>query len=58
MLRGLFAFYAACSIGALANVSVAALIYQYEQVPLLAGLAGALMSSVFNYSVTRVFTWR
>lgn len=58
VLRGLFAFYAACSIGALANVSVAALIYQYEQVPLLAGLAGALMSSVFNYSVTRVFTWR
>ena len=24
----------------------------------LAGIAGVLMSVVFNYSVTRVFTWR
>lgn len=55
---GLFAFYAACSIGTLANVSVAALLYDVRQVPLFAGLAGALMSSVFNYAVTRVFTWR
>jgi dolichol-phosphate mannosyltransferase len=58
MLTGLLAFYAACSIGALANVSVAALLYDWQNVPLLAGFAGALMSSVFNYSVTRVFTWR
>lgn len=58
VLTGLLGFYAACSIGALANVSVAALIYDVRSVPLLAGLAGAIMSSVFNYSVTRMFTWR
>lgn len=57
-LRGLLLFYAACSIGALANVSVAALIYDFRQLPLVAGLAGALMSSVFNYAVTRAITWR
>lgn len=57
-LVGLLTFYAVCSIGALANVSVAAWIYQASPDLLLAGLAGALMSVVFNYSVTRVFTWR
>ena len=25
---------------------------------LLAGITGAVMSVVFNYSVTKVFTWR
>jgi dolichol-phosphate mannosyltransferase len=59
MLTGLLMFYAACSIGTLANVSVAALLYNdIAQMPLVAGLAGALMSSVFNYAVTRIFTWR
>lgn len=59
LLTGLLAFYAACSIGTLANVSVAALLYNdVRQLPLVAGLAGALMSSVFNYAVTRIFTWR
>ncbi len=56
--RGLATFYAVCSIGALANVSVAAWIYQARPDLLLAGFTGALMSVVFNYSVTRVFTWR
>lgn len=58
LLSGLFMFYIACSIGTLANVSVAAMLYDIRQVPLVAGLAGALMSSVFNYAVTRMFTWR
>jgi dolichol-phosphate mannosyltransferase len=55
---GLGSFYVVCSIGALANVSVASWIYQVDTNLLLAGLAGALMSLVFNYAVTRVFTWR
>ncbi len=57
-LIGLLTFYLVCSIGALANVSVATWIYQASPDLFLAGLAGALMSVVFNYSVTRVFTWR
>lgn len=55
---GLLSFYAVCSIGALANVSVATWIYQANPDLFLAGILGALMSVVFNYSVTRVFTWR
>jgi dolichol-phosphate mannosyltransferase len=55
---GLLTFYAVCSIGALANVSVASWIYAFDGQFYLAGLLGVLMSVVFNYSVTRVFTWR
>lgn len=57
-LTGLLTFYAVCSIGALANVSVASWIYAFDGSFYLAGLLGVLMSVVFNYSVTRVFTWR
>jgi dolichol-phosphate mannosyltransferase len=55
---GLLTFYAVCSIGALANISVASWIYQFDGQFYVAGLLGVLMSVVFNYSVTRVFTWR
>ncbi len=55
---GLFTFYAVCSIGALANVSVASWIYAYDGSFYVAGLLGVVMSVVFNYSVTRVFTWK
>ncbi|MEQ1902131.1 MAG: glycosyltransferase family 2 protein [Devosia sp.] len=55
---GLFSFYLVCSIGALANVSVASWIYTFDGSFYRAGLLGVLMSVVFNYSVTRVFTWR
>lgn len=55
---GLLSFYLVCSFGTLANVSVASWIYQADPNLFLAGIAGAIMSVVFNYSVTRVFTWR
>lgn len=57
-LTGMLSFYAVCSIGALANVSVASWIYAFDGQFYIAGLLGVLMSVVFNYSVTRVFTWR
>ncbi len=55
---GLLSFYVVCSLGAIANVSVASHIYGWQNSIGLAGLAGALMSSVFNYSVTKLVTWR
>lgn len=55
---GLVSFYIVCSIGTLANVSVASWIYVADPNLYVAGFLGALMSVVFNYSVTRVFTWR
>lgn len=57
-LTGMLTFYAVCSIGALANVSVASWIYAFDGQFYVAGLLGVLMSVVFNYSVTKVFTWR
>jgi len=57
-LRGLLIFYVVCSIGAIASVSVGTWIYTIDKSFWLAGIAGVIMSVVFNYSVTRVFTWR
>ena len=55
---GLLSFYAVCSLGMLANISVAVMAFNEGGGVLLAGFIGAIMSVVFNYSVTRVFTWR
>jgi len=57
-VTGLVTFCAVCSIGAIASVSVGTWIYAWDKSFWLAGIAGVLMSVVFNYSVTRVFTWR
>ena len=58
MLIGLLEFIVICSVGGIASVSVASNIYASEPRPIIAGFAGALMSAVFNYVVTRAFTWR
>ena len=56
---GLRSFYLVCSFGTLANVSVASVVYEANLANFFfAGIAGAVMSVVFNYSVTRMFTWR
>lgn len=58
-VTGLLSFYLVCSFGTLANVSVASVVYEANLANfLIAGIAGAIMSVVFNYSVTRTFTWR
>ncbi|MCX7274446.1 MAG: glycosyltransferase family 2 protein [Burkholderiales bacterium] len=56
-VRGLASFMAACSVGALANVGMAAWLYQHEQGWLLAALAGILVGAVWNYAITAVYTW-
>lgn len=56
---GLISFYIVCSFGTLANVSVASVLFEAHIANyLMAGIAGAVMSVVFNYAVTRMFTWR
>lgn len=56
---GLLSFYLVCSFGTLANISVASVIYEARLTDFfIAGVAGAMMSVVFNYAVTRMFTWR
>jgi dolichol-phosphate mannosyltransferase len=58
MVKGLASFFAICALGGIANISVANAIYQWDHQTFVAGLAGAVMSSVFNYAVTRAFTWK
>lgn len=58
LVAGLFTFYAACSIGALMNVSFANFLHRSMVPWYLAGVAGTAISSVWNYGVNTVFTWR
>jgi len=58
LVRGLFAFYAICAFGAVANVGVAGYVFSRNEVWWLAGLAGIVVGSVWNYAVSSVFTWR
>lgn len=56
--RGLLSFYAVCSLGTAANLSVSSLVYDASLSTLGAGVIGAAMSAVFNYAVTKAVTWR
>ena len=57
-LVGLLTFYAVCSVGVLANVGVANLIYADPAYWWFAGTAGAIMGAVWNYAASSALTWR
>jgi dolichol-phosphate mannosyltransferase len=57
LVRGLITFCIGCSVGALANVGVAAVVFGRGQTWLLAGLAGALIGAVWNYAIASTYTW-
>jgi dolichol-phosphate mannosyltransferase len=56
--RGLATFYVIASIGAVANVDVAADVFHQRSAWWLAGIAGAVIGSVWNYAVSAIFTWK
>jgi dolichol-phosphate mannosyltransferase len=58
LLYGLLSFYAVCSVGAVANVGIAAFVFHSDRSWWLAGISGALVGSVWNYTVSSIFTWR
>ncbi|MBE7197751.1 MAG: glycosyltransferase family 2 protein [Parafilimonas terrae] len=58
LVTGYFIFAAVCSLGAFANISVANLTMDQLHSWPLAGIAGAIMSSVFNFGVSTRFVWR
>ena len=55
---GLLQFYVACAIGAFVNVRVATYMAEHGAPWYLAGLAGVLIGSVWNFAVTSATTWR
>ena len=57
-LTGLVRFQVICAIGAISNVGIATWIYDYDSKWWLAGLAGALIGSVWNFVVSAAFVWR
>jgi dolichol-phosphate mannosyltransferase len=57
LVRGLLSFYLICGVGAVANVGIAAYAFRSEQAWWIAGLAGVIVGSVWNYAVSSVFTW-
>ena len=54
---GLASFIAACSIGAIANVGVANYLFLGQTQWAIAALAGVAVSAVWNYAVTKMYTW-
>ena len=55
---GLIRFQVICAIGAISNVGIATWIYDYDKVWWIAGLGGALVGTVWNFTVTSAFVWR
>ena len=58
LMAGFVAFALGCSLGALANIDVASWLYAANQTWWAAGLAGALLSVVWNYAVSTNLIWR
>jgi len=58
ILTGLLIFYAACSMGALINIAFANLLILQGIAWYVAGVSGTVISSVWNYGVNAVITWR
>ncbi len=57
-VKGLLLFFAVCGLGALANIGVASWIFDFSRRWWLAGLAGVVMGSVWNYALSSLFVWR
>jgi dolichol-phosphate mannosyltransferase len=56
-LRGLVSFVAVCGVGAAANVGVASYVFRSRAALIPAALAGIMISAVWNYVTTSIFTW-
>ena len=58
LVVGLISFYMVCGLGALANVGLAAAVFAGGKRWWLAGIAGAIVGSGWNFLASSVLTWR
>jgi dolichol-phosphate mannosyltransferase len=58
IMRGLLTFFAACSVGAMANIGVANVLFRGNLVWWVSGIAGILVGVVWNYATSSIVTWR
>lgn len=56
-IGGLCSFYLVCSLGAVANVGIGSLVYEQYHGWWIAGVAGAIVGSVWNYVASGWLTW-
>ena len=56
-IKGLASFMLVCSVGAIANVGIGSLVYARVAEWWLAGIAGAVVGSVWNYVASGWLTW-
>lgn len=58
LVRGWLSFCAVCSVGALANVGVAAFLFEERYAyATVSALAGIMVAAVWNYALSSRFTW-
>ena len=57
LVRGLLSFYLICGLGGVANVGIASYLFRADQTWWVAGIAGVIIGSVWNYAVSSIFTW-
>lgn len=58
LISGLITFYAICAVGAVANIGVAEYVFYNRGIVWLAGIAGAVIGVVWNFTVSSYLTWR
>jgi dolichol-phosphate mannosyltransferase len=56
--KGMVTFWGACAVGAFANVSTATALFGFNVPWPIAGALGAVIGAVWNFAVTRTFTWK
>jgi len=58
LIIGLLSFYMICGLGAVANVGVGGIVFLSGHSWWVAGMSGAIVGSVWNYSMGNIVTWR
>ena len=58
ILRGLLIFYLTCALGAVINLMVASYLFERDIPWFLAGLFGAGVGAVWNYTLSTQFAWK
>ncbi len=57
-VRGLVTFYAISAVGAFANIGIAEVLFERNGSWWLAGMAGAVIGVVWNFTMSSIYTWR
>jgi dolichol-phosphate mannosyltransferase len=58
LITGLVTFVAICTVGAIANVRFAIAAFEQDYSWWVSGIAGAVVGSAWNYSMSSLLTWR